>query len=582
MRLGWILVALASLLMSPAALAKCELKLADLQVTMAGLQPLIPVKIDGNPVMFLVDSGAFYSTISSANAKRFGLHEAPLDLQLSGVGGETNAGVATVKTFTIADTPLKNRQFVIGGSEIGQEAAGIVGQDILQHFDVEYDLADGVIRLGIPHGCSGTMLAYWGKDAPISIMPIEIAEGLDAHIKGTVLVNGVKLHAMFDTGADTTVLSVAAAKRVGVRTDSPGVVVGEMNSGIGRRRVRSWIAPFDSVEIGGIKVLRTKLSIGDFDLGDADLLVGADFFLSTRVMVSNSQHKMYFTYNGGRMFNLAHVAKGAVAPTSAAASAVALAEPKDADGYARRGAALLARGEVERAIADLSRACDLSPNEPRYRYRRALARIDREEDKLAMEDLDTALKLKPGNTDVLVTRAELRLKGEDKAGAAADLDAAAAALPAQSTTRLRLAQSYEALDLFKPAVREYDLWITYHVVDSGYLSALNGRCWASALGNFDLDRGLADCDRAVARTSRGASELDSRGMAHLRRGEYARAIADYDAALAKTPGMGWSLYGRGVARLKAGDKAGGEADLAAAAKVAPKLAERAKGYGIVP
>lgn len=79
-----------------------------------------------------------------------------------------------------------------------------------------------------------------------------------------------------------------------------------------------------------------------------------------------------------------------------------------------------------------------------------------------------------------------------------------------------------------------------------------------------------------------AQTLDSRGLVHLRRGEYNRAIADYDAALVKRPDMGWSLYGRGVAKLKSGDKPGGEADLAAAAQVAPKLAKHAKDYGIAP
>ena len=34
------------------------------------------------------------------------------------------------------------------------------------------------------------------------------------------------------------------------------------------------------------------------------MLIGADFFLSHRVYVANSQRKLYFTYNGGPVFNL--------------------------------------------------------------------------------------------------------------------------------------------------------------------------------------------------------------------------------------------------------------------------------------
>jgi hypothetical protein len=37
---------------------------------------------------------------------------------------------------------------------------------------------------------------------------------------------------------------------------------------------------------------------------DVDMLIGADFFLSHRIYVANSQRKLYFTYNGGPVFNL--------------------------------------------------------------------------------------------------------------------------------------------------------------------------------------------------------------------------------------------------------------------------------------
>ena len=46
------------------------------------------------------------------------------------------------------------------------------------------------------------------------------------------------------------------------------------------------------------------------------MLIGADFFLSHHVYVANSQRKLYFTYNGGPVFNLT------TTPGAAANSAV--------------------------------------------------------------------------------------------------------------------------------------------------------------------------------------------------------------------------------------------------------------------
>ena len=84
----------------------------------------------------------------------------------------------------------------------------------------------------------------------------------------------------------------------------------------------------------------------------------------------------------------------------------------------------------------------------------------------------------------------------------------------------------------------------------------------------------------MRRSLRSPDVLDSRGLLHLRRSEYAKAIADYDAVLAHGPNSAWSLYGRGLARLRTGARAAGEADLAAAAKADAEVPVRAASLGL--
>ena len=66
--------------------------------------------------------------------------------------------------------------FVVAGSGFGSEAAGLLGQNVFRVADVEYDLANGVIRLVKPKGdCKHTALAYWSasvqKPYPTTPMP---------------------------------------------------------------------------------------------------------------------------------------------------------------------------------------------------------------------------------------------------------------------------------------------------------------------------------------------------------------------------------------------------------------------------
>ena len=100
-------------------------------------------------------------------------------------------------------------------------------------------------------------------------------------------------------------LSLRAAARAGIKTDSPGVVEAGYTRGTASGMVKTYIATASSFKIGdGEEIKNARLRIADSDLLDADMLLGADFFVSHHIFVANSQRKLYLTYNGGPVFNL--------------------------------------------------------------------------------------------------------------------------------------------------------------------------------------------------------------------------------------------------------------------------------------
>ena len=93
------------------------------------------------------------------------------------------------------------------------------------------------------------------------------------------------------------------------------------------------------MKIGTEEVRNIKIRFGDIGLEEADMLIGADFFLSHRVYVANSLRRMYFTYDGGPVFN---AEPGRVIDQQGATQTIAAdssPEPTDAAGFSRRGAA---------------------------------------------------------------------------------------------------------------------------------------------------------------------------------------------------------------------------------------------------
>src|SRR6202050_2048258 len=111
-------------------------KIAEFPIAMVGLRPLMTAAINDVDVQFLVDSGAFYSMISTASAAELKLRTspAPLGFYLTGVHGTADASIATAKTFTLAGVSLHNVEFLVGGSEAGAGSLGLLGQKVL-HID---------------------------------------------------------------------------------------------------------------------------------------------------------------------------------------------------------------------------------------------------------------------------------------------------------------------------------------------------------------------------------------------------------------------------------------------------------------
>jgi tetratricopeptide (TPR) repeat protein/predicted aspartyl protease len=607
------LAALSLTVASPGAFAgACKLvRIAEFPITMTNLQPLMTAKINDTDVRFVVDSGAFYSVISPASAAELKLSTslAPFGFYMSGVGGgKADVSIAKVKVFTLAGVSVPNVSFLVGGSQIGEGSIGVLGQNVLHLGDTEYDLGQGFVRLWRPEGCGKAILAYWiGAGGAYSLQTIQPTTPQHPHTMGWAFVNGSEIRVTFDTGAANSILSLNAAARIGIKPDSPGVVFAGASSGFGANTMATYIAPVSSFKIGDEEIRNTRLRIGDIDLPNSDMLIGADFFLSHRVYVANSQHQLYFTYNGGPVFNLTAVKHAAAAPVADAAAdeskaageskapaesqaadqpAQASRNPDEAADYARRGAALASRRQFDQAIADLTRACELAPDNPDYFYERGMAYWENRQSGPAWWDFDQALRLKPDDLPALVVRAELLLQKGDKVRAAADLDAADAVASKQADERYVMGQAYEAADQLGRAVAQYDLWITAHDVDARLPEALNLRCWARALAGVDLNLALKDCNAALKRAAKSspfyAQVADSRGLVLLRQGEYDKSIADYDASLKINPKDAWSLYGRGIDKLREHKTLEGDADLTRAESLWPAVGDEFKRHGMSP
>lgn len=307
--------ALGFALQTAPAKADCKMvKVAEIAIKMSGRAPLMATEINGKSTYLLADTGAESSTMFGSALGALGLTPTVMDgTKFYGVGGGVQAYVVGIASLKLGGMEIHNHDFLVlgQGGHGAVEVVGTLGEDFFNLADVEFDLAHNAIRFFRPKDCKGDEVLYWG--GAYSTLPMI---GGENEIIVEAMLNGHPQRALMDTGASSSVVTTRAAFGVGV-----SVADGDPKrafTGIGQRRVCYGVGSFKSFAFDQEAVKDVKISVADLfkynkgtrlgsrlaeDVMDnPDMLLGADFFLAHRVLVSHSQRRVYVTYSGGPLF----------------------------------------------------------------------------------------------------------------------------------------------------------------------------------------------------------------------------------------------------------------------------------------
>jgi predicted aspartyl protease len=346
--LGDSLCAIAAVALSAnPAYGACVLRqLAELPTNRSG-QPLVPISINGHAVAMVVDTGAGRSMIWRKGAEALGLDVVTVRGGMYGIGGADAVGRVHVRELALAGFTVRDLDMDVSGHGGSDQVVGLVGEDLLGKVDLEFDLAENVVRLFQPQDCKGDQVVYWSKAYfMVPLVRPAMSDSTALHVNvpwvddpgyvvAHVSLNGQDALAMLDTGAAMSIVSADLIKRGVVRPESEPIEEAPAR-GIAGKPVATAVAAFPVLTIGQENIQNARLRISDLWGGTkevhtgsmiarptwapADMLLGADFFRAHRVYFARSQKKMYFTYQGGPIFVLS-------APQSPNATATPSPEP---------------------------------------------------------------------------------------------------------------------------------------------------------------------------------------------------------------------------------------------------------------
>ncbi len=226
----------------------------------AGIVPelglLVPVRINTQPELLLLDTGSVVSALFGGTAAQLHLtsHQISGD-RFMNVAGQPIRSYVSVESLRVGMLDFGKKDLLLWPDSPGRvgQPAGLLGPDLLQRVDVEIDPAAHKVRFFSPDHCPGKVL-YWAN-ADVEV-PLRVAHSGHLYLKMTL--DGHELDALIDTGSPHSLLSLTTARHLyDLTPDSPGIEPYPID-GSGLKRYRY---PFKSLSIQGLQVSNPSIDI---------------------------------------------------------------------------------------------------------------------------------------------------------------------------------------------------------------------------------------------------------------------------------------------------------------------------------
>jgi len=265
------------------------IRLADTAVGLLDNQPIVKVFANSATVLLLLDTGAEATVLTPAAAQRIGAQQARvMGRQMHGITGDIPAGELELRSFTIGGVEVPRKRVRVAPIEIVNALSGpldgVLGADTLSSFDIDLDLPGRRMTLYQEQSCAIASPAWAQPYA---------GRSPSNRLYFPVQLDGRRISALFDTGAQFSVLSTRTALALGV---SEGVLARDpavMVRGADGEQLSAHAHRFFRLEVDGEVIRNAEIDVTEINLNDADFVLGIDFLGSQRVWISYGSQQLF-------------------------------------------------------------------------------------------------------------------------------------------------------------------------------------------------------------------------------------------------------------------------------------------------
>jgi hypothetical protein len=222
MILSFAMLAFAAL---PAYAADCSIKMVASVKTMRGPSDtmLVPLKILGDARYLLLDTGGFFSELTSQFVSEMALRTHHVGTLQYDISGKPLDQAAYADDVSLGQLQISSLQFMVAPSEVGAKKSNISGMlapNMFSAYDLDLDFPGNKFQLMSQDHCPGQVV-YWPHSA-VAAVPMRVND--DKRVVFPVQLDGHTVQAMLDTGMPQTSLSLGVARTTfGVDVNGPDV-----------------------------------------------------------------------------------------------------------------------------------------------------------------------------------------------------------------------------------------------------------------------------------------------------------------------------------------------------------------------
>lgn len=291
---------------------------------------LANVTVNGKPAKLLLSTAGGVTSFTPAGAAALGLN--PIGnarVVIINSKSKSSESYVVVDDLSVGGAHITHSQYMITppSANTSADIAGVMGTDILSHFEVELDFAAGKMNLFLQDHCPGQVI-YW-KHQAVSVVPLsefqpttnDSRTGYAGYTKRfeqmwvPVTLDGKELPALISTSGVSSMQTNTALSAFSVDASSPGSspLPGDLpGSEIFRHKFTQLV--FDGVTVTNPDFLvypfhpakftreirRTDTRLARLDDGDrASVVIGMDILTKLHLFASFGEHRLFITEASG-------------------------------------------------------------------------------------------------------------------------------------------------------------------------------------------------------------------------------------------------------------------------------------------